>query len=126
MARPEWEELKNRLEFSEHKRALLKNRLSKGSIEEDSTLWSFVDLMTLLLILFILFYSHALTRKDSAENISSEPSQTAVSQSFQVHKTAMVSESATPDPDKSKREVFKTNEENQDEYRYGRQQGTMT
>jgi hypothetical protein len=70
MARPEWEDLKKRLEFSEHKRALLQNRLSKGGIEEDATLWSFVDLMTLLLILFILFYSHAVTHKGSAKNIS--------------------------------------------------------
>jgi outer membrane protein OmpA-like peptidoglycan-associated protein len=54
MERPEKEELKKRLEFSEHKRVLLQKRLSRGSIEEDSTLWSFVDLMTLLLILFIL------------------------------------------------------------------------
>jgi chemotaxis protein MotB len=114
MARPEWEELKNRLEFSENKRALLKNRVSKGSIEEDSTLWSFVDLMTLLLILFILFYSHALTRKDSAKNMSGTPSQTAAAQSFMVHKTAMASESATHDPYQPERDVLKPEAENQD------------
>ena len=114
MARPEWEELKNRLEFSEHKRALLKNRVSKGSIEEDSTLWSFVDLMTLLLILFILFYSHALTRKDSSKNMSIEPPQTAVAQSFQIRKTSATSELKTHDPDQAIREVFETDEENRD------------
>ena len=114
MARPEWEELKNRLEFSEHKRAFLKNSLSKGSIEEDSTLWSFVDLMTLLLILFILFYSHTLTRKDSANNISGVPSQTVVAQSFQVHKTSMAAESKTDYPDQPKPDVFKTETKNQD------------
>ena len=65
MEKPEGEELKTRLEFSEYKRALLQKRLSRGGIEEDSTLWSFVDLMTLLLILFILFYSHAVTHKGS-------------------------------------------------------------
>jgi len=113
MAGPEWEELKNQLEFSEHKRALLKNRLSKGSVEEDSTLWSFVDLMTLLLILFILFYSHALTRKGSAKNISSVPQQTIAAQSFQVHKTSMASEPVTDDPDQPKPDVFNMETENQ-------------
>jgi chemotaxis protein MotB len=115
MAKPEWEELKKRLEFSEHKRVLLQKRLSKGSIEEDSTLWSFVDLMTLLLILFILFYSHAVTHKGSEKNMSSTQSQTSAAQSFQVHKTSIDSESAASDQDQSKRDVFKTEEENQDE-----------
>ena len=68
MAGKEWQELKNRLEFSERRRAFLQARLSKGSIEEDTTLWSFVDLMTLLLILFILFYSHSLERKASEDS----------------------------------------------------------
>lgn len=69
--------LQRRLEFSEQKRALLQKRLSVTSIEEDTTLWSFVDLITLLLILFILFYSHAITRKASAKNDSGVPSQAA-------------------------------------------------
>ena len=115
MARPEWEDLKKRLEFSEHKRALLQNRLSKGGIEEDATLWSFVDLMTLLLILFILFYSHAVTHKGSAKNISNMQPQTHVAQSFQVHKTSITSESVAYDQDQPKRDVSKTEAENQDE-----------
>ena len=115
MPRPEREELKKRLEFSEHKRALLQKKLSKGNIEEDSTLWSFVDLMTLLLILFILFYSHALTHKGSAKNMSKTQSQTSVAQSYQVHKTSMASESVAYDPYQPKRDVFKTEEKNQDE-----------
>jgi chemotaxis protein MotB len=115
MVRPEWEELKKRLEFSEHKRALLQKRLSKGSIEEDSTLWSFVDLMTLLLILFILFYSHAVTHKGSAKYMASAPSQTAVTQFFEVHKTSMATESAAYDPYQPKREVIKTEEQDPDE-----------
>lgn len=59
--------LQQRLEFSEQKRALLQKRLSSSFSEDDTTLWSFVDLITLLLILFILFYSHAITEKTSAE-----------------------------------------------------------
>jgi chemotaxis protein MotB len=62
--------LQQRLEFSEQKRALLQKRLSSSFSEEDTTLWSFVDLITLLLILFILFYSHAITQKTSAEHDS--------------------------------------------------------
>jgi chemotaxis protein MotB len=115
MARPEWEDLKKRLEFSEHKRALLQNRLSKGGIEEDATLWSFVDLMTLLLILFILFYSHAVTHKGSAKNISNMQPQTHVAQSFQVHKTSTASESVASGQDQPKRDISKTEAENQDE-----------
>ena len=91
MARPEREELKKRLEFSEHKRAQLQNRLLKGSIEEDATLWSFVDLMTLLLILFILFYSHAMAHKGSAKNVFSKKEQTSADHLWPVHKTSIAS-----------------------------------
>jgi chemotaxis protein MotB len=62
--------LQQRLEFSEQKRGLLQKRLSSSFSEEDTTLWSFVDLITLMLILFILFYSHAINEKTSAENDS--------------------------------------------------------
>ncbi len=80
MAESEGNTLKRRLEFSEQKRALLQKRLSSSSIEEDTTLWSFVDLITLLLILFILFYSHAITRKATAKNESGVPSQASETQ----------------------------------------------
>ena len=111
MAKPEGEELKKRLEFSEYKRVLLQKRLSKGSIEEDSTLWSFVDLMTLLLILFILFYSHALTRKETTNNASSVQPQTTVAQSPQTQNTPITSEPAAlkqhePQPDASKTKTY--------------------
>jgi chemotaxis protein MotB len=114
MERPEWEELKKRLEFSENKRALLQNRLSKGSIEEDATLWSFVDLMTLLLILFILFYSHALIDKDAAKNMADTQSQVPATQSFRVQKTSAASELVAYDPYQPKQDVFKAGTENQD------------
>ena len=67
--------LKRRLEFTEQKRARLQKRLSLSNIEEDTTLWSFVDLITLLLILFILFYSHAIARKASVKTDTVAPSQ---------------------------------------------------
>jgi chemotaxis protein MotB len=115
MERPESEELKRQLELSEHKRVLLQKRLSKGGIEEDSTLWSFVDLMTLLLILFILFYSHALTHKGSEKNISSTQSQISADPFVQVPKTSIASESAVSEQVPPKPDVFKTEVENQDE-----------
>jgi chemotaxis protein MotB len=106
MAKTEWEELKKRLEFSERRRALLQKRLSKGSVEEDSTLWSFVDLLTLLLILFILFYSHALTRKAATNNPSSAQPQPPVAQHIQIQNTPISSQPAAyfqnaPKPDAS-------------------------
>jgi chemotaxis protein MotB len=73
--------LKQRLAFSEHKRGLLQKRLLSTSIEEDTTLWSFVDLITLLLILFILFYSHAITRKAASTIAQNPPPQTVEVQS---------------------------------------------
>jgi chemotaxis protein MotB len=94
---------------------LLQKRLSRGSIEEDSTLWSFVDLMTLLLILFILFYSHAVTHKGSAKYMTSKQSQTPEAQSIEVHKTSMAIEPVAYDPDQSKPDVIETGVDNPDE-----------
>jgi chemotaxis protein MotB len=115
MERPQKEDFKARLEISEHKRALLQKRLSRGGIEEDTTLWSFVDLMTLLLILFILFYSHAVTHKGSAKNEGSPQAQRAVETSFEVHKTSMATEPLHIDPQERKADPAKTGEENPNE-----------
>jgi len=62
MARLDKEELRRRLEFSERKRTLLQKMLKKRTVEEDTFLWSMADLMTLLLIFFILFYSHTVSK----------------------------------------------------------------
>lgn len=115
MGKPEGEELKTRLEFSEYKRVLLQKRLSKGSIEEDSTLWSFVDLMTLLLILFILFYSHAITHKGSAKYMASKQSQSAEARNIEVHKTSMNTEPVTYDPHQPEPVEIKAQGENTDD-----------
>lgn len=114
MAKKEWEELKKRLEFSERKRAFLEKRLSKGSIEEDSTLWSFVDLMTLLLILFILFYSHALARKESTENPPSFQPQASVTQCFEIQDTPVASEPIADHPNEPQQDVSEIQPENPD------------
>ena len=115
MARTEWEELETQLEFSERRRSFLQKRLSKGSAEEDSTLWSFVDLMTLLLILFILFYSHAVTHKAATNNLSSAQPQSSVAQSSQVQNMPIRSEPVAYNQYAPKRDASKTEDENQDE-----------
>jgi chemotaxis protein MotB len=111
MERPEGEELKKRLEFSEHKRVLLQKRLSRSSIDEDSTLWSFVDLMTLLLILFILFYSHAMTHEGSEKVVASTQPRTAAAQSFEVHNTSIETEPVAYDPDQPEPDPVETEAE---------------
>ena len=114
-AKTESEELKKRLEFSEQRRSFLQKRLSKGSVEEDSTLWSFVDLMTLLLILFILFYSHAMTHKFAANNLSSDQPQTSALQSAQIQKTPVASEPVANDPPVPMPDAAETEDEKRDE-----------
>ena len=116
MAKNEWEDLKKRLEFSERRRAFLQKRLSKGSIEEDSTLWSFVDLMTLLLILFILFYSHALTHKDkaSADNPSHPQPRTIVAQAPQTQNPPNNSKAVEHNQNEVENDIPKTEENNPD------------
>ncbi|MBN1930960.1 MAG: flagellar motor protein MotB [Desulfobacterales bacterium] len=56
------EKLKRQIELLEHKRIKLPEIFTQ-STEEDFYLWSLVDLMTLLLIFFILFYSRAVSEK---------------------------------------------------------------
>ncbi len=115
MAKTTWEELSRRLEFSEQKRAFLQKRLSSGSIEEDSTVWSFVDLMTLLLILFILFYSHALNRKASTDDLPSASPQAYEAQSLQIQNTPIDSEPVADHQPEPKPDASKINDENRDE-----------
>ncbi|MGD2038928.1 MAG: flagellar motor protein MotB [Desulfobacterales bacterium] len=110
MQRPQEENFKARLEISEHKRVLLQKRLSRGSIEEDSTLWSFVDLMTLLLILFILFYSHAVTHKGSANNEACTQAQGTAVESFEIQENSMAAEPVISDPDQPKPDPAKIEE----------------
>ncbi len=114
MPKTEWEELKKRLEFSERRRALLQKRLSKGSVEEDSTLWSFVDLLTLLLILFILFYSQALIRKASTNNPSSAQPQTPLAQRIQIQNKTISSNPEAYQQVAQKPDASRTEDESRD------------
>ena len=122
MARADWADLRlrletteRRLEISERKRAFLQKRLALGSSEEDSTLWSYVDLLSLLLILFILFYSHAAVRKGSAEDTTPALQKSTVVQSALGKKPPPASDSMAPPlqaPDKIESEQ---EQERQDE-----------
>ena len=71
MSRLDRQELRQRLEFSERKRTFLQKTLKKRTMEEDTFLWSMADLMTLLLIFFILLYSQ--TMSGSAETQDHAP-----------------------------------------------------
>jgi chemotaxis protein MotB len=71
--------------------------------------------MTLLLILFILFYSHAMTHKAAANNRSSPQPQTSVAQSSQIQNNPTRSEPAAHNQDEPKQDASKTEDENQDE-----------
>jgi chemotaxis protein MotB len=75
MSKLDREELKRRLEFSERKRTLLHRMLSRRGTEEDTFLWTIADLMTLLLLFFILFYNQAAGRTVSdTKEPATEPS----------------------------------------------------
>ena len=50
-------ELQNRLDASERKRMRLHQLLSRKTVEEETPLWSMVDIMTLLLVFFICLHS---------------------------------------------------------------------
>ena len=60
MYKLELDELEGRLELSEQKRIQLQKKLTQKTVDEDIPLWSMVDLMTLLLIFFLFFYTTAI------------------------------------------------------------------
>lgn len=66
------EELKSRLEISEHKRILLKKTLSQKSMDEETPLWGMVDIMTLLLVFTLFLYASSVKRTFSVVH---EPTQ---------------------------------------------------
>lgn len=94
MAEPGWEALKKRLELSERKRVFLQKKLSQNHAEEDTMLWSFVDLLTLLLILFILFCSQAVAYKTSESSLPKIEPQTSEVRLLPERESLLVPESA--------------------------------
>lgn len=69
MFRGDQEESKNRLEFSQQKRTHLQTLLAEETAEEDTFVWSLLDLMTLLLIFFIFIYTQSAGQIDSNPRI---------------------------------------------------------
>ena len=55
-------ELKERLEYSERRRTRMQRLLARETQEDDPFLWSMVDIMTLLLVFFILLYASTIGR----------------------------------------------------------------
>ncbi len=72
MSEPGQEVLKSRLELSERKRLRLQKMLTHKTVEEEIPLWSMVDLMTLLLIFFLFFYTSAVKGSVSDSHDSPE------------------------------------------------------
>ena len=68
MTRLDRQELRRRLELSERKRTFLQKTLKKRTVEEDTFLWSMADLMTLLLIFFILLYSQTMSKSAKTQD----------------------------------------------------------
>jgi len=68
MTKLDREEFKRRLEFSERKRTFLQKMLRRRTVEEDTFLWSMADLMTLLLIFFILLYSQTMSKSAKTQD----------------------------------------------------------
>ena len=63
------EKSKDRLEFSEHKRSHLQTLLAEDAAEEDTFVWSLLDLMTILLIFFIFIYTQSAGQIDSCSRM---------------------------------------------------------
>jgi chemotaxis protein MotB len=54
------EVLEGRLELSERKRIRLQKMLAQKTVDEETSMWSMVDLMTLLLVFFLFFYASSI------------------------------------------------------------------
>ena len=54
------EVLESRLELSERKRIRLQKMLTQKTVDEETSVWSMVDLMTLLLVFFLFFYASSI------------------------------------------------------------------
>ena len=69
MFRLHQKEAQNRLEFSKQKRTHLQAFLTEEAVEEDTFVWSLLDLMTILLIFFVFIYTQSPAPMDSSPRI---------------------------------------------------------
>lgn len=97
MPRHKVDELVRQLEHSELKRTRLQKRLAEKHLDEDGLQWSLADLMTLLVIFFILFFSDSVARVDAVEKTRAEP-EVVVVETVEVEKIEDVVAEAIPAP----------------------------
>jgi len=96
-------QLRQRLELSERRRSRLQKMVKQRTLEEDTFLWSMADLMTLLLIFFILFYSNAVGTTAETRN-----------QPHQEHSLAQVDRTPLETVEEKKEETEKEDVETED------------
>ena len=76
--------LESRLELSEKKRLRLQKMLTLKTVDEETSVWSMVDLMTLLLVFFLFFYASSIKKfpadsHDSPQNMPDLMNETSLS-----------------------------------------------
>lgn len=62
------EVLESRLELSERKRIRLQKMLAQKTVDEETSMWSMVDLMTLLLVFFLFFYASSIKKSPAGSH----------------------------------------------------------
>jgi chemotaxis protein MotB len=89
MHRHSAKELRSRLDTSERKRIQLQKMLARKTVEEETPLWSMVDLMTLLLVLFLLLYSMSIKKNFfTVKKADKDQSSSHISTSYPLPKSA--------------------------------------
>jgi chemotaxis protein MotB len=99
------EELKKRLDSSERRRSSLQRALLRNGAEEDNLFWSMADLMTLLLVFFVLFYSHAITIKPEVIQVLTKPQPIVVPEATESLPTPPRSSTEAPVPKADESEI---------------------
>ena len=115
MARGDLDDFKRRLDVSERKRAFLQRVVNRRGADDDSTLWTLADLMTLLLIFFILFYSNNMNKVIQGLGEGGGVSQTPIAKPSPVQDTPMTSKVVDYEDDELDPAIVKAREEERDE-----------
>ncbi len=84
--------LKQRLEYSERRRTRMQKLLLQRPQEEDTFLWSMVDIVTLLLVFFIFLYTNA-----SSRILEQEPKQATITKETKSARVEIVPQQPVPD-----------------------------
>jgi chemotaxis protein MotB len=90
------QELKKRLDLSERRRIGLQRVLLRNHVDEDNLFWTMADLMTLLLVFFVLLYSRAISIKPETLQVVAE--RQAIATPKEKEPQPKVQEPAPPTP----------------------------